>query len=70
MANAKKCDICHNYYDNYKHKLFVNNGRNAVNFESIDLCPECQGQLEKWLTEYEFFDSVCEEAANDQINGN
>ena len=63
MSKALKCDRCHNYYDPYKSTYLII----GPNMAGVDLCPECQDKLIKLLKEYEFFDSVCEEAADEQI---
>lgn len=47
MANAKECDICKEFYrpkkeeDNFKLHL-------TINSYTVDLCPSCQLELEKW----------------------
>ena len=61
MSKALKCDRCHNYYDPYKSTYLIM----GSDLAGVDLCPACLGKLKKWLKEYEFFDSVCEEAAGE-----
>ena len=60
MSIARKCDRCHNFYDPYNCNIVI---VKADDWDiQVDLCPSCQEKLEKWVSEYEFFDSVCEEA--------
>lgn len=63
MSRALKCDRCHNYYDpfDYKMVIFTDGPILSARNKHVDLCPSCQEKLEKWVHEYEFFDSVCEE---------
>lgn len=60
MSRARKCDRCHNFYDPFNYKMVIVKADNRN--KQVDLCPSCQEKLEKWVHEYEFFDSVCEEA--------
>lgn len=60
MSRALKCDRCHNYYDPFDCEMMILKG--YVKNKPVDLCPSCQEKLEKWVNQYEFFDSVCEEA--------
>lgn len=60
MSRALKCDRCHNYYDPFNFEMLIVKG--DVRNKHVDLCPSCQEKLEKWVNQYEFFDSVCEEA--------
>lgn len=69
MANAKRCDRCGSYYQNYSgiyyNKFYFNtgclfdpcNGKNA----KFDLCPECMKKL------FDFFGIDNEEAKNNEI---
>ena len=63
MSKALKCDRCHNYYDPYKSTYLIM----GPNMAGVDLCPACRDKLTKWLKEYEFFESVCEEEKDGQI---
>lgn len=61
MADAKKCDICKEYYDPYNLRALA--GINAIAelrtdaFGSIDfqhtieMCPDCMELFREWLSE-------------------
>lgn len=60
MANARKCDRCGLYYDEYNVKYNEEkiNGVNLLNIVSndkcfshgpYDLCPACSDELMKWF---------------------
>lgn len=46
MSKAYKCDRCGGFYEPYFHTILITYGsmNNVKN-----LCPECNGKLEKWL---------------------
>lgn len=60
--NAKKCDRCGKFYDEYNTKSF-NCDPNIVTLhqklndgicylvKDYDLCPECMAELQEWLNE-------------------
>lgn len=60
MANAKKCDICGEYYDHYQYVNLKNgmtlNGcmlrfatDNGTSWSSLDLCPDCMAKVHTLL---------------------
>lgn len=60
MANARQCDRCGKFYEEYGIKNDKNNP-NAIIFCNVDsnakyyaanindLCPECMAQVQKWF---------------------
>lgn len=61
MANARRCDRCGKFYDEYERptKQGKGNGLMITNVDSkrdywpkpiLDLCPACMDELEVWLT--------------------
>lgn len=64
MANAKKCDICTNYYEFYntnsKKKAnavaFLNTDTVTLVGGPIDCCPECMTAVETFVEELRGFD--------------
>ena len=55
MSKANKCDRCGVLYEynweNYIHKHYINKDCHPYPDYRIDLCPNCQTELEKWLKE-------------------
>ena len=51
MANAKQCDRCESLYKAtiYVPAIRINKDNHPYGDTWIDLCPNCQSQLERWL---------------------
>jgi hypothetical protein len=61
MADAKKCDICHKYYDHYKNVTINDNTLNGCRIKIVsddsvgnccyafDLCEECMTKVHTLL---------------------
>lgn len=49
--NAKKCDRCGAYYDNFRDYMLDLNkvDRNSGRLLRVDLCEQCSGELFVWL---------------------
>lgn len=55
MSHAYKCDRCGALYERnielYIHKHYICLENHPYSDTEIDLCPNCQVELEKWLEE-------------------
>ena len=55
MSKANKCDRCGTFYEHnrevYLHKHYMYKDNHPCGDTRIDLCPNCQAELEKWLGE-------------------
>ena len=60
MANAKKCDRCGKFYDEYNtcrnnkkpngiQVISLDTNHKYFEYALIDLCPECMDQFQEWL---------------------
>ena len=72
MSVAKQCDRCENFYEPYTTKVTSKdvNGISLIkrrsydisfsNEATLDLCPQCIHELNKWLTEDSNNESISE----------
>lgn len=54
MANAKKCDICGRLFEaTFVPDITIHKYRHCYGEERLDICPECQKKLEKFVNKEE-----------------
>lgn len=64
MANAKKCDRCGTYYEQYSRTFLVYNGIPYRGVE-LDFCPTCYKKIEAFITNNSDDPTEPEEIMND-----
>ncbi len=49
MSDAKKCDRCGMFFELYKKPIILS--KKGI-WDTVDLCPNCGAELERWLWQY------------------
>ena len=53
MANAKKCDICGNFYMPYKSRYMIIDSNGGMTGTCVDLCSHCHSKLYDFINPQE-----------------
>ena len=67
MSNAKKCDVCGDFYEHYKYRYLIIDTNKGVTGTSIDLCPHCHLKLIDFIKPKEAADELKETDNNNPI---